>query len=169
MAEIGPLGTCGLAADPNLLTLKVCLSPGSSRVVESWDAVGMYRDRAMRCDRCQTDLEQYGVRDKWHCKTCQAVVIGSSEAEAELGDLGAGLAEPLDTSRLVTTARACPTCDTGMNQLAIEGVVIERCPKDFTLWFDAGELGKIRTSIANDEASPVLLRIWERYFSNLDH
>jgi hypothetical protein len=122
----------------------------------------------MRCDRCNTELEQYGTRDKWRCKRCLAVVVGSAELATELGVVGAGLAEPLDTSRLVATARTCPTCQTGMNQLSIDGVVIERCPKDFTLWFDAGELGKIRDQIGKSEGSPVLLRIWENYFSNLD-
>ena len=122
----------------------------------------------MRCDRCNTELEQYDTRDKWRCKSCLAVVVGSSELAAELGAVGAGLAEPLDTSRLVATTRVCPTCGVGMNQLSIDGVIVERCPKDFTLWFDAGELGKIRSLIGGKEASPVLLRIWENYFSNLD-
>jgi len=126
----------------------------------------MYRDREMRCQRCDTTLEQYGVRDKWRCPTCRAVVVGSAELATELGELGAGLAESIDTSRLLETARACPTCGGGMNQLSIDGVVIERCPNDFTLWFDAGELGKIREAVSKSEATPVLVRIWDNYFSN---
>ncbi len=124
----------------------------------------MYRDRMMRCDHCQADLVQYGVRDKWRCPTCAAVVIASAELETELGDLGAGLSERLDTSRLAATTRCCPTCDAGMNQLSIDGVVVERCPKDHTLWFDAGELGKIRGKLADAGAESVLVRVWDRYF-----
>lgn len=125
----------------------------------------MYRDRVMRCDACQADLVQYGMRDKWRCPTCNSVVIASDELEKELGAVGAGLSEPLDTSRLLATTRCCPTCETGMNQLSIDGVVIERCPKDHTLWFDAGELGKIRAKLTDDDAEAVLLRVWKRWFS----
>jgi predicted RNA-binding Zn-ribbon protein involved in translation (DUF1610 family) len=124
----------------------------------------MYRDRVMRCEGCQGDLEQYGVRDKWRCPTCAAVVIASGELETELGDLGAGLSDELDTSRLLATTRRCPTCDAGMNQLSIDGVIIERCPKDHTLWFDAGELGKIRDSLSQTNSESVLVRVWDRYF-----
>ena len=124
----------------------------------------MYRDRVMRCDACQADFEQYGVRDKWRCPRCAAVVIASTELESELGDLGAGLSDTLDTSRLLATTRSCPTCDAGMNQLSIDGVVIERCPKDHTLWFDAGELGKIRGKLSEAGAESVLVRVWDRWF-----
>lgn len=116
----------------------------------------------MRCEGCQANLEQYGVRDKWRCPTCASVVIASSELETELGDLGIGLSDHLDTSRLAATARACPTCDAGMNQLNIDGVVIERCPNDHTLWFDAGELGKVRAALSADSDS-VLVRLWDRW------
>ncbi len=122
----------------------------------------MYRDRVPRCEGCQANLEQYGVRNKWRCPTCASVVIASSELETELGELGLGLADQLDTSRLLATARACPTCDAGMNQLNIDGVVIERCPKDHTLWFDAGELGKLRATVSADSDS-VLVRLWDRW------
>jgi hypothetical protein len=122
----------------------------------------MYRDRTMRCDKCQSDLVQYGERQKWRCTVCSSVVVASGELQTELGDLGAGLADLIDTSRLAATVRACPTCDAGMNQLAIDGVVFERCPKDHTLWFEAGELGKVREAIANNEAQPVLIRLWDQ-------
>ncbi len=137
----------------------------------------------MRCDRCGNALDQYPDRDKWRCKTCGAVVVGAKELEAELGTLGAGLAEPIDTSRLAASTRICPTCATQMNQLAIDSygssearvaaekrgdavadIVIERCPKDYTLWFDPGELGKIQKAVANSEINPVLVRMWERFF-----
>jgi Zn-finger nucleic acid-binding protein len=124
----------------------------------------MYRDRVMRCDACTADLVQYGERDKWRCPKCSSVVIASAELERELGALGAGLSETLDTSRLLATTRACPTCDTGMNQLSIDGVVIERCPKDHTLWFEAGELGKIRAKLTDADAESVLVRVWDRWF-----
>ncbi len=121
----------------------------------------MYRDRVLRCNGCQANLEQSGVRDKWRCPTCASIVIASSELETELGELGVGLSDQLDTSRLAT-ARACPTCDAGMNQLDIDGVVIERCPQDRTLWFDAGELGKLRATLSEDSDS-VLVRLWDRW------
>jgi hypothetical protein len=122
----------------------------------------------MRCDRCNLELERYGDRDKWRCKSCLAVIVGAADLGAELGALGEGLAEPIDTSRLADAARNCPTCAGPMNQLKIDGIVIERCPKDFTLWFDAGELGKIRAMVDASEASPVLVRVWTNYFNNLD-
>lgn len=122
----------------------------------------------MRCDRCKTELERYGDRDKWRCKSCLAVVVGAADLGTELGELGELLAEPVDTSRLAYAVRSCPTCTAAMNQLKIDGVVIERCPKDYTLWFDAGELGKLRTAVDSREASPVLVRVWTNYFNNLD-
>lgn len=122
----------------------------------------MYRDRELRCDACQVNLEQYGARDKWKCPRCASVVIASNELEAELGEFGLGLSDYLDTSRLVATARACPTCDAGMNELKIDDVVIERCPQDHTLWFNAGELGKIRAALSTTDS--VLVRVWDRFF-----
>lgn len=125
-------------------------------------------DKVWKCHSCHLPLEAYDSRGKWRCKQCLGVLVELHELGMELGELGMELGGDIDTSRLVETPATCPICDGGMNQLAIDGVIIERCPTDHAMWFDAGELGRIRRSIAGANASPVLVRVWTAYFSNLD-
>ena len=56
----------------------------------------------------------------------------------ELRDRLATLGERLDTSRFAEIARSCPVCEAPMNQLAIDAIVIERCPRDRSMWFERG-------------------------------
>jgi Zn-finger nucleic acid-binding protein len=49
-------------------------------------------------------------------------------------------------------AMRCPKCRADMEQIEIDGTEIDRCSSCHGLWFDAGELGKVRTR----EAAAVL-------------
>ena len=49
-------------------------------------------------------------------------------------------------------AMRCPKCRADMEQITIDGTEIDRCSSCHGLWFDAGELGKVRTR----EAAAVL-------------
>lgn len=40
----------------------------------------------------------------------------------------------------------CPTCITALKQVSFEGVVIDLCPSCAGIWFDQGELGKIKST-----------------------
>ncbi|MEO8701274.1 MAG: zf-TFIIB domain-containing protein [Kofleriaceae bacterium] len=123
----------------------------------------MYRENFPRCSACACALDQYGERSKYRCPQCAGVMLAPDEQPVELGTVGETLADDLDTARLSDTARGCPACGGTMNQLKIDGVVIERCPIDRTLWFDAGELGQLKEAIVKYAESP-LVQIWERYF-----
>jgi Zn-finger nucleic acid-binding protein len=123
----------------------------------------MYRDTYPRCPACATGLEQYGDRSKYRCPGCAGVMLAPDEQPLELGPTGETLASDLETERLAEDARGCPACGGGMNQLKIDGIVIERCPIDRSLWFDAGELGRLRAAIATHAESP-LVAVWKRYF-----
>ena len=118
----------------------------------------------MQCRSCPGELVRYDTRNKWRCKSCLGVLVAADELGSELGELGAALGERLDTSRLAETSRSCPVCEAAMNQLKIDDVVIERCPRDRSMWFDAGELGKIRAAVGAEEASPLLVRAWDVWF-----
>jgi Zn-finger nucleic acid-binding protein len=40
----------------------------------------------------------------------------------------------------------CPSCPIDLQQVSFEGVVIDLCPSCAGIWFDQGELGKIKSS-----------------------
>lgn len=110
-----------------------------------------HRDKALQCPRCGKLLAQYDDRDKWRCKTCNGVLVGHDQLQVEVGDLAPYvLYEEADPSRVAT--RPCPVCAFAMIPSGIGGVELDRCENDAIVWFDGGEIGKLRTRIA--EANP---------------
>jgi hypothetical protein len=100
-----------------------------------------YRDQARACPRCQLAVEQLGDRAKWRCKACVGALVGLDE-----------LAGELDVDKLVPRtasedALACPLCGMSMQPVEIGGVPLDRCEADRVVWFDAGELGRMRTRL----------------------
>jgi Zn-finger nucleic acid-binding protein len=97
-----------------------------------------YRSVDMACPECGTPLEQYEGRDKWRCKKCGGALVGASELEL-LGLLPlAAAARP----------RACPRCQKEMYPFEVVGVTLDQCGRDSLIWFDRGELGKLKAALA---------------------
>lgn len=49
-------------------------------------------------------------------------------------------------------AKLCPNCRTPMQEATFRGVVYDVCPKCSGLWFDQGELGKVRAATVDSLA-----------------
>ena len=120
-----------------------------------------YRDKPMSCPQCGTPLTVYDDRDKWRCKTCNGVLVGHDQLQIELGDLaGMVLEEAADADRIAT--RPCPVCAFAMSPYTMGGVELDRCVNDEIVWFDGGEIGKLRVLIAEaNPETPFIMRVVE--------
>ena len=126
----------------------------------------MYRDPIRRCPRCGHDLVQHDARDKWRCKICQGVLVGPAELAIELGESGEALAEAADPAGATLDAKlGCPACDGPMRRFLIDDIEVDRCARH-GVWFDGGELGRIRRAIAAHAASPPLVQLYEALFAD---
>ena len=92
----------------------------------------------MACPECGTPLARYEGRDKWRCTACGGALVGASELVLDDANPPASASPP----------RACPQCGGEMFPFFIEGIELDRCAKDSLIWFDRGELGKLRTVLA---------------------
>jgi len=106
-----------------------------------------FRDQAMKCPRCGVDLVRYDDRDKWRCKTCNGALVGGEQLEVELGELAkAVLHDEADPAR--PAIHPCPVCAFPMTPYTVDTIEIDRCVGDSIVWFDGGEIGKVRAAIA---------------------
>lgn len=97
-----------------------------------------YRSVDMTCPACGTPLAQYEGRDKWKCTSCGGALVGASELEL-LGVLPLASAE---------RPRPCPQCRRDMFPFTIAGMTLDQCAEDGLQWFDRGELGRLKTALA---------------------
>ena len=97
-----------------------------------------YRSVAMACPECGTPLEQYEGRDKWKCTRCGGALVGATE-------LSLDWAHPPGAP---ARARSCPRCAREMFAFELERITLDRCARCGLVWFDRGELGKLRTLLA---------------------
>lgn len=114
-----------------------------------------FRDKVLQCPRCGKPLVRYAERDKWRCKVCNGVLVGGDQLVVEIGP----------HSEIVLTAAAdparpaihpCPACAFPMTPFTIGSVEVDRCVDDRLVWFDGGEIGKIRTAIPAEADTPLL-------------
>jgi hypothetical protein len=114
-----------------------------------------FRDQPMRCPRCGKNLVRYEERDKWRCKTCYGALVGAEQLEIEVGPAAAEIVEgPQDPAR--PAIHPCPVCAYPMTPYTIERVEIDRCVEHRVVWFDAGEIGKIRDAVPPPEPPSLL-------------
>ncbi|MBA3462653.1 MAG: zf-TFIIB domain-containing protein [Deltaproteobacteria bacterium] len=97
-----------------------------------------YRTVDMACPECGTKLQQYEGRDKWRCTSCNGALVGVSEMELD------SATPPPATS----PARLCPKCQQDMIPFELADLTLDRCPHCVVIWFDRGELGRLRTALA---------------------
>lgn len=99
-----------------------------------------YRDGRMPCPECGVELTRYEGRDKWRCMSCAGALLGQAELQIELPAQDAVSERP----------RACPMCKTEMRAVQLGDLMLDRCARDGLVWFDRGELGKLRTALAEE-------------------
>ena len=106
------------------------------------------------CPRCGKALVRYEERDKWRCKECAGALVGIEQLEVEIGDLAAHvIADAADPKR--PALHPCPICAFPLTPYTVNGIELDRCQNDFVVWFDGGEIGKLRKTIPEPEQSPL--------------
>jgi len=93
----------------------------------------------MPCPECGTELTQYPERDKWRCTTCSGALVGTSELDLDV----------VAPTASTTAPRPCPRCKDEMFAFEVGPLTLDRCAVDGLVWFDRGELGQLRSALAN--------------------
>lgn len=102
-----------------------------------------YRTQAGACPRCAVVLDKLEDRDKWRCKSCVGALVGIGELEEELPE-----GETLEPREASESPLECPVCGVGMEPVGLAGVRLDQCRHDKVVWFDSGELGRVRKALA---------------------
>jgi Zn-finger nucleic acid-binding protein len=113
------------------------------------------RDRPMQCPRCGKELVRYEDRDKWRCKACRGALVGIEQLEIEIGELAQQVVtDEADPDR--PAIHPCPVCAFPLTPYTIGEIQLDRCVDDRVVWFDGGEIGKVRKTIPLPEDSPLV-------------
>lgn len=112
------------------------------------------RDQPLQCPRCGKELVQYEKRHKWRCRACAGALVGVDQLETEIGDLAAHvIADPADASR--PAIHPCPMCAFPLTPYTVNGIELDRCQNDLVVWFDGGEIGRVRETIPPADPHPL--------------
>jgi hypothetical protein len=99
-------------------------------------------------------MVRYEARDKWRCRECAGALVGIEQLEVEIGDLAAHvIADAADPDR--PAIHPCPICAFPLTPYTVNGIELDRCQNDFVVWFDGGEIGKLRKTIPEPDHSPL--------------
>lgn len=117
------------------------------------------RDKSMECPRCGERLVRYEQRDKWRCKTCFGALVGIEQLAVEVGAAAADIVDGAqDPER--PAIHPCPVCAFPMTPYTVAGaaaaggrggIELDRCVEDRVVWFDTGEIGKVRDARPPDD------------------
>ena len=116
----------------------------------------------MDCPACNAPMivmEREGI-ELDYCPACRGLWFDADELAllAEACGIEVDLPDVADAAKADTAeaARACPRCGKPMNKVLMGDdppVVIDACPNQHGLWFDAGELGQVVAQhLRRDEA-----------------
>jgi Zn-finger nucleic acid-binding protein len=113
-----------------------------------------YRNQKMQCPRCGKELVPYPDRDKWRCTACYGALVGGDQLEVEIGPHAREVVSgPADPAR--PALHPCPICAFPMTPYTIEKIELDRCVEHALVWFDGGEIGKVRARIPAADDSPL--------------
>lgn len=114
-----------------------------------------YRDTFEKCPRCAVELTD--ARSARGCRQCGGLWVD----EQVLTEMVHDMLPPRPFGRLVLAILdrtdhpiGCPSCGVKMEAVTIHEVVLDRCPKQHGIWFDARELEHAlrRVALRPDEA-----------------
>lgn len=118
-----------------------------------------FRDTDPQCPRCGKPLARYADRDKWRCRACNGVLVGKDQLVVEIGPHATTVLDG-ETDPARQALHPCPACAYPMTPYTIGGaggVELDRCVADQLVWFDGGELGKVRAAVpAENDDAPLL-------------
>lgn len=104
----------------------------------------------MHCPICKTDMiiQELNYTEIDHCVDCDGIWLDRGELEMLLGsEVNDPLLNSFRSALSDERPRKCPVCKARMEKIHAgerdEPVLIDRCPKDHGIWFDAGELYKL--------------------------
>ena len=114
----------------------------------------------MDCPVCNVPtvvVERAGI-ELDYCLDCEGLwfdadeldlLTAALELETDLPDIAS-----LPTAQTDEKPRRCPRCSKKMAKVTMGQVVIDRCPRNHGLWFDAGELGQVVRQHATASGAP---------------
>jgi hypothetical protein len=113
-----------------------------------------FRDQPMQCPRCGKPLARYPDREKWRCKVCNGALVGGEQLIVEIGPHAREVLDgPADPAR--PAIHPCPVCAFPMTPYTIGTIEVDRCVEHQLVWFDGGEIGKIRASVPAADDDPL--------------
>ncbi len=116
----------------------------------------------MKCPRCRSDLivvEAEGVELDW-CPACSGIWFDAGEIEVLLArDEPVKKLFGLPPEGQEEKDRSCPRCRRHLTKVSLESTVLDVCPDDHGIWFDAGELKALAAACTTDEARAVLAHL----------
>lgn len=127
----------------------------------------------MKCTKCNGEFSQFkcGNLKINYCKDCKAVWLKYSALKKLGENLGikSEILNPaeMEAIKIKEEARNCPECDSPMDKVYFNGIVLDKCTKCDSIFFDNGELAKF-FRIYMKEAPAVIdnLEFLEKYCSN---
>jgi Zn-finger nucleic acid-binding protein len=123
------------------------------------------------CDNVEMFVLEFELIELDWCPECRGVWLDSGELELVGRRAGALQAELLDAlergkgHRTGDGKRPCPTCGKALREVQTDTeppIVVDRCPNEHGLWFDAGELQAVVQAAGAQEDS-----VLARFFGEL--
>jgi len=113
----------------------------------------------MICPRCRSDqivVETEGVEVDW-CPECSGVWFDAGELEALLGrerpvdDVFGLPPDAVKEERL-----RCPRCRQHLRKVSLGATILDVCPHNHGIWFDADELEALAAALSTEQTRAVL-------------
>lgn len=123
----------------------------------------------MICPVCRIEMiavERHAI-ELDHCINCRGLWFDHEELDllAELTGISTSGLDSLP-SRPGRGRRPCPRCNATLDEMSVETVQLDRCPRAHGFWFDHGELGRFVRSAESDASlvpiSTFLGEVFER-------
>ncbi len=119
----------------------------------------------MECPVCRESMViiEYESIELDYCVGCMGIWFDSGEVELLLEK--AGVSVPSDALKLVDASselrelsRPCPLCRKNMRKVSPPetGIILDQCPDNEGLWFDAGEVGETVKQMAGASSNIVI-------------
>ena len=116
----------------------------------------------MKCPRCRSDLivvETEDVELDW-CPACNGVWFDGGEIEILLArDTPVNELFGLPPTRETEQDRSCPRCRRRLAKVGLGSTVLDVCPDNHGIWFDAGELKALAAACETEAARTVLAHL----------
>ena len=113
----------------------------------------------MICPRCKSTVivvETEGVEVDW-CPDCSGVWFDAGELEVLLGhDRPIREIMPGGPAGEKEPGLRCPRCPERLTKVGLGSAVLDLCPHEHGIWFDAGELESLEPVCRTDESRAML-------------